>query len=188
VSGPLLSSLGLALLLGSAPAAAQQPFLVDGGLALSARSSVNAGRAELSPLLLLRGGYLAPLGGASGLLLGGDARLSLETLPRVRGTSDVGSLSWELALEPRALVGWQLGDGPLALVPYAFAGVLVGGRVADVYVFGEHHFRGQATYGASVGAGASLRLGVVSVSLELGGGLREDGPALATALLAGFAF
>ena len=41
----------------------------------------------------------------------------LETLPRVRGTADVGSLSWELGLQPRGLVGWRFGDGPLVLAP-----------------------------------------------------------------------
>lgn len=177
----------LALLLGSLPLTAAPSWRLEGGGLLAARASVNAGRAELQPLLALRGAYLTPVG-ESGLQLGGDLRLLLETLPRVRGTADVGSSSWELALEPRALVGWRLGDGPLALTPYAFAGALLGGRLATVQAFGDEHFRGQPTWGASLGAGTALHLGLLTLSLELGGGLREDGPSLSTALLVGAAF
>lgn len=186
VSRPLLA-LALPLLLASLPAQADPLVLVDGGGVLAARASVNAGRAELQPLLALRGGSLMSLG-HGGLVLGGDARLIVETAPRVRGTADVGSLSWELALEPRLLIGWQLGDAPLTLIPYAAAGALVGGRLATVRSFGAEHTRGHPTWGASLGAGALLRLGLATVSLELAGGLREDGPALTTTLLAGVAF
>ncbi len=183
----LTTSLGSAST-AAAPAPSAPRFVVDGGVALSGRSSVNAGRVELQPLLALRGGALFPLPGGSGLLLGVDARLLLETLPRVRGTADVGSLSWELGLEPRGLIAWRLGDGPLALVPYAFAGALAGGRFADVYAFREHQARAHPTYGVSAGAGGLLRMGLVTLSWELGGGLREDGPALTSTLLVGAMF
>lgn len=180
----LLCGLGLAR-----PAQAAPLFLVDGGVLLAGRTSVNAGRVELQPLLALRGGALFPLAEESGgLLLGVDTRLFVEALPRVRGTADVGSLSWELGLNPRGLVGWRFGDGPLQLLPYAFAGATVGGRLATVYAFGSDQLRGHVSYGAAAGAGALLRIGVVSVAWELGGGLREDGPEVMTALLAGAAF
>lgn len=185
---PVVAALVFALLPAGTRADPGSLVVVDGGLLLSARASVNAGRAELQPLLALRGAYLTPLAPGSGLVLGGDARLSLETLPRVRGTADVGSLSWELALEPRALVGFRLETGALALVPYAFAGALVGGRLADVYAFDTHHLRGHPTFGVTLGGGGLLQLGVVTLSLELGGGLREDGPALTTGILVGGGF
>lgn len=179
----------LSALLVAPPAHAAPLFLVDGGLVLGGRTSVNAGRAELQPLLGLRGGALFPLSSDDDrLLLGVDGRLLIETLPRVRGTADVGSLTWELGLQPRGLVGWRFGDGPLQLLPYAFAGALVGGRLVSVHAFGAQQLRGHATYGAAAGAGGLLRIGVVSLALELGAGLREDGPEVTGALLAGASF
>lgn len=170
------------------PAVAAPLYFVEGGLVLDATGSVDPARSELHPFVALRGGGLFSLSDDGELLLGGDARLLIEAIPRVRGTADVGSLAWEIGLEPRGLVGWRFGDGPLQLVPYAFGGVVVGARVLDLYTFGDHQLRSHALYGARAGVGGLVRAGRVTLSLELGGGLREDGPEVLGALLAGASF
>jgi hypothetical protein len=176
-----MSVTALALLLTCAPAV---EWTVDLDAQLMGKQAIDAGRSETHMLVGLRGGLLTELG--AGVVTGFDVGLHLEPLPRTRGTEDVSSLAIEGNLWPRGVLGWRAAWGPLAVFPYAYVGPFAGLRLALLAAYGETRNTSHPTLGLRGGGGVRFRIGHAHLSLELGGGVRENGPEVTGLLSSGF--
>jgi len=166
-----VSVTALALLLTCAPAVT---WTVDGDTQLIGKRAIDASQSETHMLIGLRGGLLSDLD--HGVVAGFDVGLHTELLPRVRGTDDVGSGSYEGSLWPRAVLGWRADWVPLGVMPYAFAGPFVGVRLAWLTAFGQTLNGSHPTWGVRGGGGLRFRVWRTHLSLEIGGGARQSGP------------
>lgn len=171
------------------PASSAPRWRLDGGLALTATSTSSNVETSLQPWLILRTGRLFSWGrDPDGVSAGFDASVWLGGYAR-EGTPEIATTRFYGALEGRAL--WSPGRVSStwsAFLPYCFAGALAGAGLTHLQAFDDTSTRPLGTWAVRAGGGLELLIHGITTRLELGAGLRDLRPELASTLTLGAAF
>ena len=168
------------------PAAPQ--WRVDAPLALIAQAPTSGNETRVAPWLGLRATRMLEAAPGQLVVFGGDVAGMLGYGP-TEGTPRVNYAVLGVELDVRGLVAIDaLHSATTWVRPYGYGGAQLGGALGILRAYDDQRFRPLPLWGLGAGLGLELVAHVLSLRVELGGGMRNGAFAIDSRFAAGAAF